>query len=140
MLSMISLCLQKFHFFEYIALFVEPFMRIFKSDGPLAPFLYQELEKVMRLLMQNFIKMDILTEATSTFKLMKIDLQQSNCNGREVKIKIATSLLLAKIKVSESCKSQFHDDCLKFCIVVRELREQKWTTQGTNCDLCHMIG
>ena len=50
--------------------------------------------------MQNFIKADILTEAKWTFKLMKIDVQQSKCNGREVKIGIATSLLLAKIKVT----------------------------------------
>ena len=66
----------------------------------------------MRLLMQNFIKTDILTEAKSTITLMKVDLQQSKCNGRDVKIDIATSSLLAKIKVSESRKSHFHDDCL----------------------------
>ena len=94
-----SLCLQKFHFFQYIASIVELSLRIFHSDGPLAPFLYQELEKVMRLLMQNFVKKDILTEAKSTFKLMKIDLQQSKCNERGIKIGIATSSLLAKIKV-----------------------------------------
>ena len=34
----------------------------------------------------------------STFKLMKIDLQQSKYNGRKVKIGITTSSLLAKIK------------------------------------------
>ena len=58
--------------------------------------------------MQNFT--DIITEAKSTFKLMKIDLQQFKCNRKEEKIVIATSSLLTKIKVSESCKSQFHDD------------------------------
>ena len=48
---------------------------------------------------------------------MKIYLQQSN--------NIATSSLLAKIKVSESRKSQFHDDCLKFYIgIVSKLRER----------------
>ena len=50
--------------------------------------------------MQNFIKTDILTEAKSTFKLMKIDLQQSKCNGRQVNIGIGTSSLM--IKVNES--------------------------------------
>ena len=43
----------------------------------------------------------------------------------EVKIGIATSTLLAKIKVSESCKSQFHDDCLKFYIgIVSKIRKK----------------
>ena len=37
----------KISFFQYIASIVEPFLRIFLSDGLLAPFLYQELEKVM---------------------------------------------------------------------------------------------
>ena len=59
---------------------------------------------------------------------MKIDLQQSKCNGREVKIGISTSSLLAKIKVSESRKSQFHDDSLKFYIgivsIVSKLKER----------------
>ena len=82
--------------------------------SPLESFLYQEPESVMRLLMQNFT--DILTEVKSTFKLMKIDLQQVKCNRREAKIVTATSSLLTKIKVSESCKSQFHDDCLEFYI------------------------
>ena len=50
--------------------------------------------------MQNFINTDVLTEAKSTFKLMKIDLQQSKYNGREVKIGIASSSLLAKIIIS----------------------------------------
>ena len=63
-------------FFQYNPSTVEPFLRIFHSSGPLLSFLYQELEKVIRLLLliQNVIKTDILTEAKSTFKLMKIGL------------------------------------------------------------------
>ena len=49
----------------------------------------------------------------------------SKCNGKEVKIGIATSLLLAKIKVSETYKSQFHDDGSKFYMgIVIQLRER----------------
>lgn len=64
-------------FFQYNASIVKPFLRIFHPSGPLPSFLYQELEKVIRLLLliQNVIKTDILTEAKSTFKLMKIGLQ-----------------------------------------------------------------
>ena len=29
---------------------------------------------------------------------------------------------------------------MRGCHLVKELREQKWTTRGTNCDLSHMIG
>ena len=87
-------------FFQCITLIAETFFRIFQSDGPLALFLYQELKKVMRWLMQNFIKADMLTEAKSTYELMKI-----KCNRREVNIGIATPLLLAKIRVTESHKS-----------------------------------
>ena len=73
--------------------------------------------------MQNFIKTDILTEAKSTFKLMKIDLQQSKCNGRQVNIGTGTSSLM--IKVNESCKLHCRDNCLKFYIgVVSKLRKR----------------
>ena len=68
------LCHAKISFFQYITSILEVFLRIFQSDGPLAPFLYQELEKVMRSLMQNFIKTDII-KTKSVFKLMKVDLQ-----------------------------------------------------------------
>ena len=66
--------------------------------------------------MQNFIKTDILTEAKSTFKLMRIDLQKSKCNGRQVNIGIGTSSLMSK--VNESFKLHYRDYCLKFYIGV----------------------
>ena len=44
----------KISFFESIASIIKPFLKIFRFNDPLAPFLHQELEKVMRLLMQNF--------------------------------------------------------------------------------------
>ena len=117
----------KISVFQYNASILEPFLRIFHSSGPLPSFLYQELEKVIRLLLliQNVIKTDILTEAKSTFKLMKIDLQQSKCNGREVQVDIAASLIFFKTKVSESRKSQIHNNCLKMYIgIVSKLRKR----------------
>ena len=79
---------------------LEPFLRHFQSDALLVPFLYQQLEVIMRNLMQIFIKREVLLEATSVQKLMKIDLNEKKCHYKEVKIAIATSML-EKVKVSD---------------------------------------
>ena len=56
---------------------------------------------------------------------MKFDLGRNKCHKKEVKIDIATSSLLCKLKVSEEHKLSFQNNCKDFIIgVVPKLREQ----------------
>ena len=68
----------------------------------------------MRNLMQKFIKREVLLEATSVQKLMKIDLNRKKCHYKEVKIGIATSSMLEKVKVSDGKKIEFRKDFISY--------------------------
>ena len=47
------------------------------------------------------MKQDILDQNKSAVKLMKLDLNGNKCHKKEVKIGIAKSLLMDKLKVSQ---------------------------------------
>ena len=111
-------------FFINIASVLEPFLRHFQSDALLVPFLYQPLEVIMRNLKQKLIKREVLLEATSVQKLMKIDLNEK-CHYKEVKIGIATSSMLEKVKVSDGKKIEFRKDCISYLVAaVSKLKER----------------
>ena len=105
-------------FFINIASVLEPFLRYFQSDALLVPFLYQQLEVILRNLIQKFIKREVLLEATFVQKLMKIDLNEKKCHYKEVKIGIATSSMLEKVRVSDGKKIEFRKDCISYLVAV----------------------
>ena len=75
--------------------------------------------------MQKFIKREVLLEATSVQKLMKIDLKEKKYHYKEVKIGIATSSMLKKVKVSDGKKTEFRKDCISYLVaVVSKLKER----------------
>ena len=72
--------------------------------------MYQELDEMYGLV-QKMIKQDILDANNSVTKLMKHDLNSNRCHEREMKIGIATSSLLGKLKISEGHKLNVQDKC-----------------------------
>ena len=94
-------------FFQYVVSIIEPFLKFFQFDKPLSSFLYQELEKIMYSLLKKFIKPEVLAENKSVFKMMKLDLNANRVHYKNVKISIATTSLLNKLKTSEVAKTQF---------------------------------
>jgi len=49
--------------FLSIAKLFQPFLVSFQTDAPMCPFLYGELVKMMKSIMERFIKPDVLTNA-----------------------------------------------------------------------------
>ena len=103
----------KIAFFQSVANMLEPFLKQFQSTSPMVSFLYQELEKLLRKLMQRFIKQSALQEANTTKKLMRLDLGESKCNYKEVDIGVTATSALTKSKVRELAKMEFRTDCIK---------------------------
>ncbi|CAI6352627.1 unnamed protein product [Macrosiphum euphorbiae] len=64
----------KLAFFKSLANDVEPFLRNYQSDAPMAPFLYTDLKTIMETVMQKFIKKEIF-ESTS---ITSIDVTDKN--------------------------------------------------------------
>lgn len=75
--------------------------------------------------MKTFVKRDILGTIKSLTKLMKLDLNNNKYHKMEVKIGIANSLPLVKLRVSERQKIKFRDECQNFFIgFASNLRKQ----------------
>ena len=92
---------------------LEPFLKQFQSTLPMVSFLYQELEKLLRKLMQRFIKQSALQEKITTKKLMRLDLGENKFNYKEMDIGVAAMSVLTKSKVSELAKMEFGTGCIK---------------------------
>ena len=94
-------------FFHCVTSFIEPFLKFFQSGKPSSSFFYQELEKIIYSHMEKFIKPESLAVNKSVFKMMKLDLNANRLHYKNVKIGIATTSLLSKLKASEGAKIQF---------------------------------
>jgi len=67
-----KLLLPKLAFFQSVAEDVEPFLLEFQSESPLAPFLYGSLLKMLKSIMERFVKPDVLNSTP----LQKIDVMK----------------------------------------------------------------
>lgn len=67
-----------FHFFRSVAVQLQPFLEKFQSDAPLVPFLSEELEKMLRVLLNRFLKRAVVVQADTALKLSKLDVSNKD--------------------------------------------------------------
>lgn len=70
------LMLAKLHYFVRVAKILHPFLQSFQADSPMLPFMEQELIKIFRSLMENFVRPSKLTAESSLAALMDIDIDK----------------------------------------------------------------
>ena len=78
-------------------------------------------------LLEKFIKPKVLAVNKYVFKMMKLDLNANRMHYKNVKIGIATTSLLNKLKANEGAKVQFRRECLDFFIAVVHKLQYKLT-------------
>lgn len=101
----------KLAFFMSLAAALEPFLRKFQADIPLAPFLYESLLLVIRDTMVRFVKPEALA---SVQNITKIDLQKKEnlLVAKSVNLGFATKAALNSARgVSDKDVLEFHMDC-----------------------------
>ena len=64
--------LAKFHFFKFVASIFKNYLTSFQTDNPMLSFLSEAVEKIMRRLMNMFVK-EVLEEANTAYNLIKLD-------------------------------------------------------------------
>ena len=88
----------KLSFFSYMASLLQPFLKKYQSDKPLIPFLYDDLTKVLKMLLQIIVKEEKLDCLGK--HITKIDLKKSE-NLKSLKsfhIGLATETMLKELK------------------------------------------
>ncbi|KAK1902110.1 NACHT LRR and PYD domains-containing protein 1b allele 2 [Dissostichus eleginoides] len=64
----------KLNFFLMVAREVTPFLKLYQTDKPMLPFMSEDLSNILRSLMEKFIKPSVMKNATTTVKLLQVDL------------------------------------------------------------------
>ena len=112
----------KLAFCSYVASLVEPFLKEFQSNAPLAPFLYTDLTVLMTDLMTIFIKKEVLEKANNVFKI-DIMKEENYVKPQQMKLGFSVRTQLNKVNndigVSDKDKVLFKIECrtmaIKFC-------------------------
>ena len=117
--------------FVAIAKIVQQFLTVYQCDKPMTPFLYQELAKMMKSLLQKFVSSEVVAEAYSSGKLCKLDIMDptNHVELGNVDIGFAANEELIKLKRSKAVSSlqclQIKSECKSFLLkVTSKLREK----------------
>ena len=68
----------KLRFFEEISKSLNKFLLVFQTDKPMAAFLIVTLEQLLGYFCSKFVKKAVMSKASTTSKLIKIDLNDEN--------------------------------------------------------------
>ena len=111
-----KLAAAKISFFASVTSVCEPFLKRYQTAQPLAPFIYDDLEHLLRQLMKRFLKKSLLKEADSVARLMKIDVtaKENQCSHKEVDIGVGATKVLSQASVSELDRMTFTMQCIDF--------------------------
>jgi hypothetical protein len=112
----------RLNFFILVAREVEPFLKLYQTDKPMVPFLCADLANLIRNLMEKFITAEVLKEALSTIKLIKVDVtkQTNYIEVSKVKVGFITENILRYLKgskkVSDRDVYEFRQECRSFLV------------------------
>lgn len=109
-----SLTIAKLNVFVNVAKLMEPFLVIFQSNSPMTPFMDQEISKLLKSVMERFIKKDILSQSRAMTSLLKIDVEDTTNHipVKHVVIGFAAKTSLSSLDLSEAKVAEFKSQCL----------------------------
>ena len=90
---------------EHIAGKLNKFLRGFQTDQPMVPFLHNTLKEILQSIMSMFIQSDIMKQANTTMKLLKIDTTDKNLHKVDtVDIGMGAKMHIREIKKQANFK------------------------------------
>ena len=82
----------KFHFFSYVAGFFKSYLVSFQTESPMVPFVSYEIEKLFRRLCRLVLKLEVVDETTTPYKLIKINFSDKKTQKEYMKINIGIAV------------------------------------------------
>ena len=132
----------RLHFFIYIAKILNPFLEKFQTSSPMAPYLAEEIQNILKTLMFLFVKRSVLEKADTIRKLARIDTSKNDSlmTYKEVSVSIAakgllTTLINAK-KVSTRQVMEFKQECI---LVLETLVKKLLERSPIHYELVHYL-
>lgn len=116
----------KIAFFATVATSLQGFLTMFQSPAPMVPFLYKNLDILIRSLLERFIRKDVVNKKNISF-FLKLDFNNKNyfLPLSSTDIGFRANKYLKESKVSEKEKLEFLNDCQQFLkAIVQKLFER----------------
>ena len=110
----------KLAFFQEIPSKLNSFLLVFQTDKPMILFLFEVLENLLRTLLVNFIKKDVLQIVCSTLKLIKVDISdkkvQKSVDDLDLGFSIKHDLkqLALQKRVTDRAAFMFKEEVISF--------------------------
>ena len=108
----------KIHFFLSVSKQIVPFLTIYQTDRPMVPFLCDDLHRMVKGLLQRFVKPDILNDANTVQKLLKLDVEDTatHVSYKKIDVGFAAEDDLRQLgsKVSSRQVMDFRMNCKSF--------------------------
>ena len=101
----------KHHFWISVAQDFQPFLLVYRSEKPLIPFLALDLEKLVRSVMAQFVKSDVLSSATT---------YQGNIKWHNKTQQWSWHWCCHKKQISQAEKHEFQVNCKEFLVHTTE--------------------
>ena len=118
----------KLTFFSFVAEILQAILMKYQSDKPMVPYVYQDLLKLLRKLMQLIVKPDITANLSSAIDLKCLDLDDTNVilKPKGMNIGFSTRTIITELKrkdvTTNTQAANFFTDVTKFTIsVVKKL-------------------
>ena len=110
----------KLHFFSFVAGKLQPFLIRYQADKPMIPYLYRDLETLLRILFLLIAKKSVVDDALVAGSLTTIDLndEKNLLKLKNVEIGFAAEHKLNEMRVkdliSKTAEKNFRNQCVKF--------------------------
>ena len=92
----------------------------FQTDSPMVPFMSDEIEKVFRKLCRLVLKPEVVDEATTPYKLIKINVSDKNIQKEYMETNIGTAATddLRDKSIKSDIKKSFMKECFNMVVDV----------------------
>ena len=116
------LTVPKIMFFSSVASKVELHLRKFQSSKPVMLFVYHELVQVVHSLYLQFLKQEVIEDANTSSKLLKLDPKDPKiwCDPNKVDIGVGANKYIkkgvAQKQITEKQRKSFIEDCIKISV------------------------
>ena len=121
-----SLLCAKLKFFNSVAKQISPFLTLYRTDKPMAPFISSDLYKLLKALMKRFVKPNVMKDLTSAAKVSAVEVSslksESLLDYSKIDIgfeaETAVKQALQEKKATDKNILEFRLDCRKWLTTV----------------------
>lgn len=99
-------------FFQTLASDIEPFLKMYQSDSPLVPFLYTDLSNILKLVMERFVKAEVLDKCNNNLTKIDIFNKENLIGAKKINLGYSTRAAIRLTNSSDKDILQFRIECL----------------------------